>query len=75
MQRVLCSDCPECHREIFVNLGASHSAASRPEDALYRIHCDACGRYFDVHRDELSPREKTEAEIEARQPVTTFAWK
>jgi len=73
--RILCSDCPECHTEVVVKLGMTHSGEGCGREALYRINCAACGRAYDVRLEDLSLRDKSEDQIRAAQPVTTFAWR
>ncbi len=73
--RVLCSQCPECHSEIIVKLGMSRSPDSPTSEPLYRISCPACGRSYDAHIEDLAICDKSEEELKAHQPVTTFAWR
>ena len=71
-QTVHCCDCPECHSEIIVNLGAAHRPYGDNEKMLYRLVCTTCGLLYDVHFEDLELREKSDDEI-ARHQITSFA--
>ena len=46
-------DCPECNREIPVDLEAAHRPFSDNEKMLYRVVCGDCGLTYDVHFEDL----------------------
>lgn len=46
-------DCPECHSEISVDLGAAHRPFSDNEKMVYRVVCGTCGLSYDVHFEDL----------------------
>ncbi len=64
-------DCP-CGNEDFVNHGTSHKDGKDPD--VYRIVCTSCGETHDVGFEEMFLKEKSQAEIDAHMPVTTFDW-
>jgi len=72
-QSVLCADCPDCRREIIVNLKTSHRPFGDSEKMLYRLVCTTCGHSYDVHFEDFELREKSEEEVAGRNRVTTFA--
>lgn len=72
-QIVLCSDCPDCHSEIIVNLKTSHRPFGDSGKMLYRLVCTTCGFSYDVHFEDLQLREKSTDEVANRSKVTTFA--
>ena len=70
---ILCTDCPECRSEILVDLGTAHRPFGDSEKMLYRLVCTTCGLAYDVHFEDLLPREKSDDELVRRSKVTTFA--
>jgi hypothetical protein len=73
--QVLCSDCPECHGEVLVKLGMSQRPYSLSGEPLYRISCTTCSHTYDVRFEDLSIRNKSEADLKSSPSVTTFAWR
>jgi hypothetical protein len=60
---VYCCDCPECHCEIAVDLGAAHRPFGDNEKMVYRVACGNCGLSYDVHFEDLRLRERSDPPI------------
>lgn len=57
---VLYTDCPECGSEIIVDLATAHRPFSDNEKMMYRLVCNTCGLAFDMHFEDLLPRENSD---------------
>jgi hypothetical protein len=64
-------DCA-CGKENFVNLGTSHKDVK--DLNVHRIVCPSCGKIHEVGTDDMSLRDKSQAEIDANMPVSTIGW-
>ena len=51
--QAMCTECPECHNQIAVNLDTAHRPFGDNEKMMYRLVCPACGLDYDVHFEDL----------------------
>jgi hypothetical protein len=72
MQQVLCSDCPKCGHENYVNSGTSHKNNSEAD--TFTVKCRGCHESYDTSGEDMVFRDKSETEIARMGPVTTGSW-
>jgi transcription elongation factor Elf1 len=73
MAQVVCSDCPNCNHENWVNLGSHEDLKQLPD--IRSITCGGCFRSYQTTSEDFVLREKAEDEIAAHRGLfTSISW-